>query len=103
MKNFSGLKLFLHLFVLFIIQKMKPQCTFFALAIRKNHFGLNSKSYGTQKYFFHKIHHRMLSVVFQTIKEILKSLTIYILYLSIICLNPGIQKNKSRRIEEKCN
>ena len=44
MKNFLDLKLFLHLFVLFVIQKMKPLYTFFTLVIKQNLFGLNYKS-----------------------------------------------------------
>ena len=36
MKNFSNLELFLHLFVLFLIQKMEPLYTFFTLAIKQN-------------------------------------------------------------------
>ena len=43
-KNFLNLKLFLHLFVLFVIHKMKPLYTFFTLAIKQNLFGLNYKS-----------------------------------------------------------
>ena len=38
-------KLFLHLFVLFVIRKMKPLYTFFTTAIKQNLFGLNYKSY----------------------------------------------------------
>ena len=91
MKNFLNVKLFLHLFVLFVIRKMKPQYTFFTLVIKQNLFGLNYKSYWIQKYFFHKIRHRVLSLVFQIIKKILKSLTIWILYLSIICVKSGIK------------
>ena len=91
MKNFLNLKLFLHLFVLYAIQKMKPLYTFFTLAIKQNLFGLNYKSWRTQKYFFYKIRHR-LSLVFQIIKKIFKPLTICILYLSVICLKSGIQE-----------
>ena len=36
--------------------------------------------------------HRVLSLAFQIIKKILKSVTIRILYLSIICLNSGTQE-----------
>ena len=39
---------------------------------------------------------RKHSLVFQTIKKILKSLTICILYLNIICLSTGIQKKKKK-------
>ena len=39
-----------------------------------------------------QIRHRVLSLVFQIIEKKLKPLTICILYLSIICLNPGIQE-----------
>ena len=92
MKNFLILKLFLHLFVLYVIQKMKPLYTFFTLAIKQNLFGLNYKSWRTQKYFFYKIRHRLLSLVFQITKKIFKPLTICILYLSAICLKSGIQE-----------
>ena len=37
-----NLKLFFHLFVLFVIRKMKPLYTSFAIAIKQNLFGLNS-------------------------------------------------------------
>ena len=84
-----NLKLFLHLFIIFVTLKMKPLFTFFTLAIKQNLFGLNYKSYWTQRYFFHKIRHRVFSLVFK-INKILKSLSICILYLSIICLNSGI-------------
>ena len=87
MKNFLNLKLFLHL-----IRKMEPLYTFFTPAIKQNLFGLNSKSYWTQKYFSHKIRHRVLILVSQMIKKILKPLAISIFILSIICLNPGIQE-----------
>ena len=50
---------FLTLFILFVIQKMNPLYIFFTLAIKRNLFGLNYKSYWTQKYFFHKICHRV--------------------------------------------
>ena len=90
-ENIFQFKSFPQLFVLFVIRKMKPRYTFFTLAIKQNLFGLNSKNYLTQKYFFDKIRHRVLSLVFQIIKETLKSLTICILWLSIICLNLGIQ------------
>ena len=43
MKTFLNLKLFLHLFVLFVIRKMKLRYNFFTLAIKQNLFGLNSK------------------------------------------------------------
>ena len=94
MKNFLNLKLFLHLFVFFVIRKMKPLYTFFTRAMKQNLFDLNYKSYSTQKYFFHKIRHTVLSLVFWIIKKILKSLTICILYLSIICLNSAIQEQE---------
>ena len=84
-----NLKLFLHLFIIFVTLKMKPLFTFFTLAIKQNLFGLNYKNYWTQRYFFHKIRHRVFSLVFK-INKILKSLSICILYLSIICLNSGI-------------
>ena len=35
MKNFLNLKLFLHLFVLFVIQKIKPLYTFLLLQLNK--------------------------------------------------------------------
>ena len=72
MKNFFNLKLFLHLFVLFLLRKMKSLYTFFTLAIKQNLSGLNCKILcfpGNKQNF-----------------EI-----IYILYLCIICLNSGIQ------------
>ena len=65
--------------------EMKSLYSFFTLAIKQNLFGLNYKSYWTQKYFFYKIRHRVHSLIFQIIKVILKSLTICILDLSIIC------------------
>ena len=40
----------------------------------------------------HKIRHRVLILVSQMIKKILKPLAISIFILSIICLNPGIQE-----------
>ena len=42
---FLNLKLFLYLFVLFVIREMKNLYTFFILANKQNLFGLNSKSY----------------------------------------------------------
>ena len=39
--------MFVHLFVLFVIWKMKPVYTFFTLAIKKNLFGLSYKSSNT--------------------------------------------------------
>ena len=42
-KNFFNLKLFLHLFVLFVIQKMKSLYKIY-IAIKQNLFGLNYKS-----------------------------------------------------------
>ena len=74
------------------IRKMKHLYTFFTLSIKRNLFGLNCKIYWTRKYFFHKMHHRVLSLVFQIINETLKSLTICSFYLIIICSNPGIQE-----------
>ena len=41
----------------FLIQKMKALYTLLTLAAKQNLFGLNCKSYWTQRYFFHKIHH----------------------------------------------
>ena len=40
---------------------------FFTLAIKQNLFGLIYKSYGTQKYFLHKIRRRVLSLIFQIV------------------------------------
>ena len=51
---------------------------------------------------FQVIKHRVLSLVFQIMKKVLKSSTICILCLSIICLN-RCKKNKSRWIEGKYN
>ena len=62
----------LHFFVFFVIRKMKPLYTFFTLAIKRIPFGLNSKSYWTQRYSFHKIRQRVLSLVFHIIKKMLK-------------------------------
>ena len=45
MKNFLNSKLLLHLFVLFVVRKMKPLYTIFTLAIKRNLLGLDSKSY----------------------------------------------------------
>ena len=42
-KNFFNLKLFLHLFVLFVIQKMKSLYKIY-IAIKQDLFGLNYKS-----------------------------------------------------------
>ena len=67
----------------FCNSEMKPLYYFFTVAIMQNLFDLNSKSYWTQKYFFHKIPHGVLSLVFQIIKKILKSLTICMLYIHI--------------------
>ena len=36
MKNFLNSKLFLHLFVLLLVWKMKPRCTFLTLAFKQN-------------------------------------------------------------------
>ena len=69
MKNILDLNLFLHLFVLFVNRKMKLLDTFFTLAIKQNLFSLDSKSYCTQKNFFHKIRHWMLSLFFSDNKH----------------------------------
>ena len=44
-KLFKFLKLFLHLFVLLVIRKMKPLYTSFTLGIKQSLFGLNYKSF----------------------------------------------------------
>ena len=60
MKNSLTLKLFLNLFVLFVIWKMNPSYTFFTLAIKQIPFGLNrvielrntsSTKYATSAFF----------------------------------------------------
>ena len=92
MKNILDLNLFLYLFFLFVIRKMKLLYTFFTLAIKQNLFSLDSKSYCTQKNFFHKIRHWVLSLFFSDNKQNFEIINICILYLSIICLNPRIQE-----------
>ena len=92
MKSILDLNLFLYLFFLFVIRKMKLLYTFFTLAIKQNLFSLDSKSYCTRKNFFHKIRHWVLSLFFSDNKQNFEIINICILYLSIICLNPSIQE-----------
>ena len=72
-ENFSNSKLFLHL-CSFCNSENETPIHFFTLAIKQNLFGINYESYWTQKYFFPKIRHRVISLVFQIIKNVLKNI-----------------------------
>ena len=85
--------LFLHFFVYFVIWKMKSLYTFFTPGIKKNLFGLNYKSYWTQKYFFHKISNRVLSFVFQIVKNIFVLLLWYINIGRLLVIKCCVSKN----------
>ena len=92
MKNFFNLKLFLSLFVLFIIQKMKPLYTFFYSCSQTRSLWSKLQELLNSEILLPQNTPGSTFLVFQIIKKILKSLTICILYLSIICMKAGIQE-----------